>query len=172
MDHRTVPRRSDNFRREYRVHGLSLGEPLSPPKNEHLINPVFYVEFENTNAADKILKEVEGHDLEAAYAAPNGLARQERTREMEFKLIPSSNYKGWNFTENTIATKNLNNGPWEFGYAMGASRPLAMKGAAHRCNLCRQHFVAGVELYGGLGDRYNFGLRDTSHYLATPFPIQ
>jgi hypothetical protein len=33
------------------------------------------VEFENTNAADKILKEVEGHDVEADYAVPNALAR-------------------------------------------------------------------------------------------------
>jgi len=137
-----------------------------PLQNEHLINPVLYVEFENTNGADKILKEVEGHDVEADYAVPNAVARQERAREMEFKLILSSNYKGWNFTENTIATKNLSNEPWEFGYAMGASRPLAMKGAAHRCNFCRQHFVAGVELYGGLGDRYSFGLNNTSHYLG------
>ncbi|HXR32438.1 MAG TPA: hypothetical protein VN830_01925 [Verrucomicrobiae bacterium] len=137
-----------------------------PLQNEHLINPVLYVEFENTNGADKILKEVEGHDVEADYAVPNAVARQERAREMEFKLILSSNYKGWNFTENTIATKNLSNEPWEFGYAMGASRPLAMKGAAHRCNFCRQHFVVGVELYGGLGDRYSFGLKDTSHYLG------
>src|SRR5208337_2646462 len=139
---------------------------VRPLKNEHLINPVLYVEFEDINGADKILKEVEGHDVEADYAVPNAVARQERTREMELKLILSSNYKGWNFTENTIATKNLSNEPWEFGYAMGASRPLAMKGAAHRCNLCRQHFVAGVELYGGLGDRYSFGLKHTSHYMG------
>jgi len=138
-----------------------------PLKNEHLINPVLYVEFENTNGADKILKEVEGHDAESDYALPNAAARRDHSREMEFKLILSSNYKGWNFTENTIATKNLSNEPWEFGYALGASRPLAMKGAAHRCNFCRQHFVAGVELYGGLGDRYSFGLNNTSHYLGT-----
>ncbi len=138
-----------------------------PLKNEHLINPVLYLEFENTNGADKILKEVEGHDVESDYAVPNAVASQERTREMEFKLILSSNLKGGNFTENTIATKNLSNEPWEFGYALGASRPLAMKGAAHRCNFCAQHFVAGVELYGGLGDRYSFGLHNTSHYLGT-----
>jgi hypothetical protein len=87
-------------------------------------------------------------------------------REMELKLILGKNYKGWNFTQNTIASKNLSNQPWEFGYALGASRPLALKGAAHRCNFCRQHFIAGVEMYGGLGDRYSFGLHDTSQYLA------
>jgi hypothetical protein len=138
-----------------------------PLKNEHLINPVLYAEFEDINGADKIRKEVEGHDVESDFAVPNALARHERKHEMEFKLILSSNFKGWNFTQNTIAAKNLSNEPWEFGYALGASRPLTMKGAAHRCNLCRQHFVAGVELYGGLGDRYSFGLNNTSHFLGT-----
>jgi len=137
-----------------------------PLKNEHFMNPVLYVEFEDINAADKIMKEVEGHDVESDYLTPNAAARREKEREMELKLILSKNYKGWNFTQNTIASKNLTNEPWEFGYALGASRPLAMKGAAHRCNFCRQHFIAGVEMYGGLGTRYSFGLHDTSHYLA------
>ena len=76
-------------------------------------------------------------------------------------------FKGWNVTENTIATKNVTGGnPWEFGYAIGASRPLALKASAKRCNFCRENFIAGVEMYGGLGDRYSFGLHDTSHYLA------
>lgn len=138
-----------------------------PLRSEHFINPVLYVEFENINGADKIMKEVEGHDVESDDLVPNALARREKKREMEFKLILSRNYKGWNFTENTIASKNLSNEPWEFGYAIGASRPLALKGATHRCNFCRQHFIAGVEMYGGLGTRYSFGFDDTSHYLGT-----
>ena len=28
------------------------------------------------------------------------------------------------------------------------------------------NFRAGVEFYGGLGDRYTFGLQNTSHYVA------
>ena len=139
---------------------------IRPLKNEHFINPVLYVEYENINGADKILKEVEGHDVESDYAEPNSVLRKETVRELELKLILSSNYKGWNFTENTIATKNLSNQPWEFGYAMAASRPLALKGATHKCTLCAQRFVAGVEMYGGLGDRYSFGLHNTSQYLA------
>jgi hypothetical protein len=137
-----------------------------PLKNEHFINPILYVEFENINGADKILKEIEGHDGDADFRDRNAIARREKTREMELKLILSSNYKGWNFTENTIASKNLSNHPWEFGYALGASRPLAMKGAAHRCTFCPQRFVAGMEMYGGLGDRHSFGLHNTSQYLA------
>ncbi len=137
-----------------------------PLKDEHWINPVLYVEYENINGADKIMKEIEGHDVESDYLTLNAIARKERKHEMELKLILSRNYKGWNFTQNTIASKNLSNEPWEFGYAIGAARPLALKGATQRCNLCAQHFIAGVELYGGLGTRYSFGLHDTSHYLA------
>lgn len=146
--------------------GFRWENRVRPLKREHFINPVLYVEFEDINEADKILKEVEGHDVEADQAVPNSISRQQVVREIELKLILSSNYKGWNFTENTLAVKNLSNQPWEFGYALGVSRPLALKGAAHRCNFCPQHFIAGLEMYGGLGDRASFGLHDTSQYLA------
>lgn len=134
-------------------------------KHEHIINPVLYVEYENT-MGDKILKEIEGHDVEDDFAASNADLRSEHDHELELKLLLSSNWKGWNFVENTLAVKNLSNEPWEFGYALGASRPLALKGSATPCTFCRQNWIVGVELYGGLGDRYSFGLNDTSHYLA------
>ena len=146
--------------------GFRWENRVRPLKREHFVNPVLYVEFEDINEADKILKEIEGHDVEADQAVPNSISRQQVVREIELKLILSRNYKGWNFTENTLAVKNLSNQPWEFGYALGVSRPLAMKGAAHRCNFCPQHFIAGLEMYGGLGDRASFGLHDTSQYLA------
>ena len=135
-------------------------------QREHFINPVLYMEYEHISGADKILKEVEGHDVEADNAAANALARQEHKNELEFKLLLSKTFKGWNIAENTLAAKNLANSPWEFGYAIGVSRPLALKASAQRCSFCRENFVAGLEMYGGLGDRYSFGLHDTSHYLA------
>jgi hypothetical protein len=135
-------------------------------KHEHFLNPVLYAEFEHISGADKILKEVEGHDVEADHGVSNAEARKEHNKEMEFKLLLSGTDKGWNFVQNTIAAKNLSNQPWEFGYALGASRPLALKASAHRCSFCRQNFIVGAELYGGLGDRYSFGLHDTSHYVA------
>jgi hypothetical protein len=146
--------------------GFRWENRIRPLQHEHFINPVLYVEYENKSGADKILKEVEGHDVASDFAVRNALARKEHVHELEFKLILSTNYKGWNFTQNTIASKNLSNVPWEFGYAFGASRPLAMKASAQRCTFCREHFTAGLEMYGGLGDRHSFGLRDTSHYLA------
>src|SRR5260370_30676987 len=37
---------------------------------------------------------------------------------------------------------------------------------AERCNFCAENFQAGVELYGGLGTHSDFGLHETSHYIA------
>lgn len=135
-------------------------------QREHFINPVLYIEFEHISGADKIMKEIEGHDVEADNADPNAESRREHEKELEFKLILSKTFKGWNISQNTIATKNLANEPWEFGYAIGVSRPLALKASSKRCSFCPENFVAGVEMYGGLGDRYSFGLPDTSHYVA------
>ncbi|HZD94593.1 MAG TPA: hypothetical protein VE133_10090, partial [Candidatus Sulfotelmatobacter sp.] len=84
----------------------------------------------------------------------------------ELKLILGSNVKGWNFAENFIAEKNIAGEPWEFGYAVAVSRPLSLAASARECHLCRENITVGAELYGGLGDRYSFGLQDTSHYLA------
>jgi len=146
--------------------GFRWENRFRPLQREHFINPVFYVEYENKNGADKILKEVEGHDVESDFLVSNAQARKEQIHEIELKLILSSTFKGWNFTENTLAAKNLSNSPWEFGYALGASRALALQASAKRCTLCPQNFVAGAEMYGGLGDRHSFGLHGTSHYLA------
>ncbi|HEY1424710.1 MAG TPA: hypothetical protein VGF20_14750 [Candidatus Acidoferrum sp.] len=146
--------------------GVKWENRFRPLQREHFINPVLYVEYEHASDADKTLKEGEGHDVEADFLTPNSQARRNINNEVELKLILSSNVKGWNFSENTLAAKNLSNEPWEFGYALAASRPLALKASATRCNFCRQNFIVGAEMYGGLGHRYSFGLRHTSHYLA------
>src|SRR5712675_2836472 len=46
-------------------------------QREHFINPVLYIEYEQISGADKIMKEIEGHDVESDQLDPNGLARQE-----------------------------------------------------------------------------------------------
>jgi hypothetical protein len=46
-------------------------------QREHFINPVLYIEYEQKNGADKILKEVEGHDVESDYAERNATLRKE-----------------------------------------------------------------------------------------------
>lgn len=133
---------------------------------EHWINPVLYVEFENINGADKTLLEIVNHDGQDDLRAPNSEARLEKKREIEAKLILSSHLKGWTIAENLIAEKNVSHAPYEFGYAAGISRPLALAARPERCNLCAENFQLGVELYGGLGTQANFGFRGTSQYVA------
>ena len=137
-----------------------------PLMREHWINPVLYVEFENINGANKSLKEIVGFDGNDDLLEPNADSRRERKREFEAKLILGSNFKGWNVSENFIAEKNLKAEPWEFGYAVGVSRPLALAASPKPCKFCRENFRPGVEMYGGLGTRRDFGLHGTSHYVS------
>ena len=146
--------------------GFRWENRFRPLLREHWINPVIYTEFEDINGADKTLLEVVGHDGVPDFADSNASTRSEKKREMELKLILGSNFHGWNVSENFIAEKNLNNSPWEFGYAAAASRPLKLAASSHRCTFCPEKFTAGVEAYGGLGERYTFGLQNTSHYLG------
>jgi len=133
---------------------------------EHWINPVLYVEFENINGADKSLLEVVSTDGKDDLTGSNAEARLEKKRELEAKLILSSHHKGWTIAENFIAEKNVRHAPFEFGYAVGVSRPLALEASPGLCRFCRENFQAGVEFYGGLGTHQSFGLQNTSHYVA------
>ncbi|PYX27460.1 MAG: hypothetical protein DMG80_18480 [Acidobacteria bacterium] len=134
-------------------------------KREHWINPILYFEYEGINEATKILKEVVGNaeissernaDLAAVHA-----------HEIEAKLILSSNFHDWNLSENFIVEKNLSQAEgFEFGYALGVSRPLSKIASGNECHFCLENFNAGVELYGGLGSTNGFGFHQTAHYLA------
>ncbi|MHB8655953.1 MAG: hypothetical protein ACYDA9_18980 [Terriglobia bacterium] len=146
--------------------GYRLENRFRPLLEEHWINPVLYVEFEDINAASKTLQEVVGFDSQADHAARNAESRAEKEREIEAKLILGSEFRGWNISENLIFEKNLANAPWEFGYALGVNRPLALAASPRRCNLCRENFRAGVELYGGLGDWQRVTTAGTSQYVA------
>jgi hypothetical protein len=133
---------------------------------EHWINPVLYLEFANINNADRSLLEVVSTDGEGDLVGYNNDNRREKKRELEAKMILSSHYKGWTIAENFIAEKNLRHAPFEFGYAVGVSRPFALAARAETCQFCPENFQAGVEMYGGLGTHDSFGLHDTSHYIA------
>ncbi len=136
-----------------------------PLFREHFINPVLYVEYENLNQADRSLLEIVGHDSISDLRLPNAEGRSVTERELELKLILSSNVRGWNISENFISEKNLTEPePWEFGYALGVSRPLSLTASSRNCFFCRENLSAGAELYGGLGDMDGFGLEATSHY--------
>ena len=57
--------------------GFRWENRFRPLKREHFINPVLYIEYEHISGADKILKEVEGHDVEADTLDSNTILRQE-----------------------------------------------------------------------------------------------
>jgi hypothetical protein len=145
--------------------GWRVESRFRPLQGEHKINPVLYFEFEDINEASRIKKEVVGH------AQPSGESlselRGDKARELEGKLILSSDVHNWNIAENFILEKNLTqNEGIEFGYALGAYRPLVAMAAAKDCTFCPENFMAGMELYGGLGSTQQFGFANTAHYLA------
>lgn len=146
--------------------GFRIENRLRPLMRDHAVNPVIYVEYENTSGADKTVLEFVGHDGQADLAGPNGNLRREHQHEAELKLILSSNVRDWNISENFISEKNLGHDPWEFGYAVGATRPLRSAASGRSCTFCAEKFIAGAEAYGGLGTTGALTMRDTSHYLA------
>jgi hypothetical protein len=148
--------------------GFRFENRFRPTLEPHKINPVFYVEYEHLNGADKILKEIVGFDSKEDLAVPNDVAKEEAEHEFEAKMILSSQIGEWNLSENFIGVKNVHGEPWEFGYAVGVSRPLA-HATGRRCTFCAEKFAAGIELYGGLGEWGDFTLRNTSQYLAPVF---
>ena len=136
-----------------------------PMKKEHRINPVFYLEYESLNDASRIAKDIvgEGPDLDNG----NAILRTSKAHELETKLILSSDVRSWNIAGNFLVDKNLLRGEgFEFGYAFGVSKSLAPVTSSD-CTWCRQRFVAGVEMYGGLGSTLTgFGTNDTAQYVA------
>jgi hypothetical protein len=146
--------------------GWRLENRLRPLMRDHAVNPVLYIEYENTSGADKTILEVVGHDGQSDLAPPNATLRRDHQHEAELKLILSSNVKDWNLSENFIFEKNLGHSPWEFGYAVGATRSLRSAARGRECTFCAEKFIAGAEAYGGLGDTSALTMRDTSHYIA------
>lgn len=149
--------------------GFRWENRFKPLPREYWVTPVIYVEYERVSKADKSILEITGHNGISSFQVNNGQSHGIIETSIESKLILSSNFRGWNISENFIAEKNLSNEPWEFGYALGVARPLTLKAGPHRCYLCLQNFDAGAELYGGLGDRYSFGLKQTSQYAGPTF---
>ena len=54
--------------------GWRLENRIRPLMRDHAVNPVLYVEYENTSGADKTILEVVGHDGQADLAALNAIA--------------------------------------------------------------------------------------------------
>jgi hypothetical protein len=147
--------------------GYRCENRFRPLLRDHFINPVLYVEYEHHSEADRSFLEIMNHDSIADLYPTNATSRAIIEKSLELKLILSSNTHGWNISENFITEKVLNESqPWEFGYALGVSRPLALSAGSRPCVFCRENFSAGLELFGGLGTTEQFGWKQTSQYLG------
>jgi hypothetical protein len=148
--------------------GWRIENRFRPLNRAHWINPVLYLEYENLNGASRIQKEIEGGAPDVT--SPNWELRKLEVRELEGKLILSSDVHNWNLAGNFIAAKNFAQSEgFEFGYAFGFSRSLGTLASGANCHFCRENFSAGMEFYGGLGSTHNLGLSDTAQYAAPVF---
>ena len=148
--------------------GWRLENRFRPLRDEHAVNPVLYFEYENTNEASRIQKEIVGAG--AIEYLPIEELRQTTAHELEAKLILSSAVGSWNFAENVIVEKNLSEEEGvEFGYSVGISRALGGLARGTACRACRENFTLGAELYGGLGSTQGFESGEQRHYLAPVF---
>jgi hypothetical protein len=145
--------------------GWRLENRFRPLKREHWINPVLYLEYEGVNEATRIQKEIVGHS--ELSNERNAELSETHAHELETKLILSSNVHDWNLAGNFIAEKNLSaTEGFEFGYSLGVARPLARLATSGECRWCRENFIVGLEMYGGLGSTLDLSLHETAHYLA------
>ncbi len=147
--------------------GWTWENRFRPIPGRHWINPVFAVEYQHLSGADKSQPEVVGFDSGADYSPPNAVLRP-LEQQLETRLILSSDFRGWDVSENFISEKGLGGEdpePWGFGYTAGVSRWLG-RSSATRCLFCRQNFGVGAEFYGGLGTVNRLTLSQTSHYAA------
>jgi hypothetical protein len=146
--------------------GWRLENRFRPLKREHGINPVLYFEYERTSEATRIQKEIVGGGPDVS--SPNSELQPSKNHELEAKLILSGTTHDWNIAGNFITEKNLSQSEgFEFGYAFGVARPLANMASANACRFCRENFVAGIEIYGGLGTTEDgFSVHNTPHYVA------
>ena len=146
--------------------GWRLENRIRPLMRDHAINPCCMWSMKIYPVRTRPFWKLSATTARADLAAPNGVLRREHQHEAELKLILSSNVKDWNISENFITEKNLGHAPWEFGYAVGATRPLRSAASGRDCSFCAEKFIVGAEAYGGLGDTFALTLRDTSHYVA------
>ena len=145
--------------------GFRLENRLRPLRSEHWVNPVIYVEYEDHSQADKSFMEITDHQVITDQQISNALLRNS-VESAPSKASSSSQATSTASTSpKTSSRKKIS--PMSRGSLATPSEPaapLASAASPHSCRLCRQYFAVGGELFGGLGTRYDFGLKGTSQY--------
>ena len=136
-----------------------------PLLREHWINPVIYIEFENTNGGQGPARGCRPRRQRRLSRTQRGGSTGQRartgTQADSGQQLPGMEHQRKYHRGKESFQRTL--GIW---IRLGVSRPLKLAASAHDCTFCGEKFQAGVEMYGGLGDRYSFGTNQTSHYLG------
>ena len=124
-------------------------------KDETLLNPVLYFEYEQKKPESRYMRSVVGR-----IDSPEGPPETEH--EIETKVILGHDFSSnFNVALNTIQELKLDNGVWSFGYAAGLNyifyRSFASGGGpdpetAEANNFGINKLTLGLEAFGGLGD--------------------
>ena len=112
--------------------GIRWENRFRPLQREHFINPIWYVEYEHKSSADKLLKEVEGHDVEADFLSPNTVARREivglhDTSHYAAAVLGGNLPSGWSLR--ISSSFGLNDQSHQFLLRWGLSREISGFGA-------------------------------------------
>jgi len=131
--------------------GWRIENRFRPFPGDHFLNPVLYIEYESISEASRIQKEIVG---EGRFPDdPVRLMKHEHAHELEGRVILSKEFANWEVAGNAIFEKNLSEEEGvEFGYTAAARKKF-------------RQFMAGVEVYGGLGATIAAD-EQTRHYIA------
>lgn len=122
-------------------------------KDETLLNPVLYAEYEYKKPTSRILRSVVGR----TDGEEEEHGEEESEHELETKLIIGRDItSNLNVAFNTIQEINFMNGLWSFGYVGGLNyafyRAYDQSGVVDLEEAGIQKLTLGLEVYGGLGD--------------------
>lgn len=114
------------------------------------LNPVLYVEYEQLEPSHRYIRGVKGRTDEHE---EEGEEDEETEHELETKLLLGEDINDrLDVAFNWINEVNLDNGKWEFGYALGLNYVLFETDTGSRHDLTVKELKLGLELYGGAGD--------------------
>lgn len=122
-------------------------------KEETLLNPVLYAEYEYKKPTSRFIRSVVGR----TDGEEEEQGEEESEHELETKLILGHDItSNLNVAFNAIQEINFMNGLWSFGYAGGLNyafyRAYDQSGVVDLEEAGIQKLTLGLEVYGGLGD--------------------
>ncbi|MGA9752021.1 MAG: hypothetical protein WBS54_09550 [Acidobacteriota bacterium] len=150
----------------WRLDGFKLESRVRPWTDNSFFVPTLYVEYEQFSHEETYQDAAVGNRDEGG----GGPFRTEHSAE--FRLIFSQDFGWGNAALNLVGERSLDGGRAAFGYTGGVYflGPSSGRPGAGAYDLDRDgdsHYLFGFELFGGLGEEGNFGLKPSrqEHYI-------